>query len=127
MPAGLLFEKCSQFLNIYHKLFSDETENACHGSETAAAAARELEFFFPTKGRARQNTAKYSDCTCCVIKPHAVQAGKMGSFLFLVDHIRRSNRLLLHMRTRLGLCCQSQLHCHDWQIIFLFEAYCLCK
>ncbi|XP_052415129.1 nucleoside diphosphate kinase 7-like isoform X2 [Carassius gibelio] len=34
---------------------------------------QELEFFFPsTSGHGPSNTAKYSDCTCCIIKPHAI-------------------------------------------------------
>lgn len=53
----------------------DNTENACHGSDSLASAAREIEFFFPTVGPVRRNTAKLTECTCCVIKPHAVLAG----------------------------------------------------
>jgi len=58
----------------------DNTENAVHGSDSVSSAAREIEFFFPsTLGPLRQNTAKFTDCTCCVIKPHAVAAGKWGT------------------------------------------------
>ena len=49
--------------------------NACHGSDSPTSAAREVEFFFPSTGPGRQNTAKFNECTCCVIKPHAVKAG----------------------------------------------------
>lgn len=59
----------------------DNTENACHGSDSPASAARELEFFFPSVGPCRRNTAKFSECTCCVIKPHAVQAGNAGKII----------------------------------------------
>ncbi|KAJ8310840.1 hypothetical protein KUTeg_012705 [Tegillarca granosa] len=59
----------------------DTTENACHGSDSIASGVRELEFFFPSKGLGRQNTAKFTDCTCCIIKPHAVQAGNAGKII----------------------------------------------
>lgn len=52
---------------------TDGTKNAGHGSDSLASAARELEFFFPsTTGHGPANTAMYSDCTCCIIKPHAI-------------------------------------------------------
>uniref|UniRef100_A0A3B4EKF6 Nucleoside diphosphate kinase homolog 7 n=1 Tax=Pygocentrus nattereri TaxID=42514 RepID=A0A3B4EKF6_PYGNA len=56
---------------------TDGTKNAGHGSDSLASAARELEFFFPsTAGHGPSNTAKYSDCTCCIVKPHAISEGK---------------------------------------------------
>jgi len=55
----------------------DNTQNACHGSDGMTSSARELEFFFPSTGPVRQNTGKFTDCTCCVIKPHAIAAGKL--------------------------------------------------
>ncbi|XP_078514449.1 nucleoside diphosphate kinase homolog 7 isoform X1 [Lissotriton helveticus] len=59
--------------SIRAKFGTDGTKNAAHGSDSVASAARELEFFFPTSGGcAPPNTAKYTDCTCCIIKPHAV-------------------------------------------------------
>ncbi|XP_075938986.1 nucleoside diphosphate kinase homolog 7 [Anarhichas minor] len=61
---------------------TDGLKNVGHGSDTLAAAARELEFFFPsTVGRGPANTATYSDCTCCIIKPHAVSEGLTGKIL----------------------------------------------
>ena len=64
----------------------DTTENACHGSDSLSSAAREIEFFFPSTGPVRENTAKMSECTCCVIKPHSVLAGKclMGNLLLYI-------------------------------------------
>ncbi|XP_069492575.1 nucleoside diphosphate kinase homolog 7 isoform X2 [Ambystoma mexicanum] len=64
------------------KFGTDGTKNATHGSDSVASAARELEFFFPTSGgRGPSNTAKYSDCTCCIIKPHAVSAKCTGTII----------------------------------------------
>ncbi|XP_029284989.1 nucleoside diphosphate kinase homolog 7 isoform X2 [Cottoperca gobio] len=42
----------------------------------------ELEFFFPsTIGHGPPNTAIYTDCTCCIIKPHALSEGLTGKIL----------------------------------------------
>uniref|UniRef100_A0A665TXU1 Nucleoside diphosphate kinase homolog 7 n=1 Tax=Echeneis naucrates TaxID=173247 RepID=A0A665TXU1_ECHNA len=61
---------------------TDGIKNVGHGSDSLAAAARELEFFFPsTIGHGPSNTAIYSDCTCCIIKPHAMSEGLTGKIL----------------------------------------------
>lgn len=54
-----------------------------HGSDSLAAAAKELEYFFPsTVGSSPPNTAVCAaDCTCCIIKPHAVTEGLTGKIL----------------------------------------------
>ncbi|CDQ96011.1 unnamed protein product, partial [Oncorhynchus mykiss] len=63
---------------------TDGTRNAGHGSDSLASAARELEFFFPsTAGHGPANTANCTDCSCCVIKPHAISEGKLA---ILVSH-----------------------------------------
>ncbi|XP_074523856.1 nucleoside diphosphate kinase homolog 7 isoform X3 [Halichoeres trimaculatus] len=61
---------------------TDGIKNVGHGSDSVAAAARELEFFFPsTIGHGPSNTAIFTDCTCCIIKPHAVSEGLTGKIL----------------------------------------------
>ncbi|KAM6963115.1 nucleoside diphosphate kinase homolog 7 [Aplochiton taeniatus] len=61
---------------------TDGTKNAGHGSDSLASAARELEFFFPsTMGPGPSNTATCTDCTCCIIKPHAISEGLTGKIL----------------------------------------------
>ncbi|KAM7410496.1 hypothetical protein PAMA_001778 [Pampus argenteus] len=61
---------------------ADGIKNVGHGSDSLAAAARELEFFFPsTIGHGPSNTAIYTDCTCCIIKPHAISEGLTGKIL----------------------------------------------
>ncbi|TNN22076.1 Nucleoside diphosphate kinase 7 [Liparis tanakae] len=63
-------------LSVRAQFGTDSLKNVGHGSESLAAAARELEFFFPsTAGHGPANTAEYGDCTCCIIKPHALAAG----------------------------------------------------
>ncbi|KAL2311447.1 hypothetical protein Nmel_003153 [Mimus melanotis] len=51
--------------------------DAAHGSDSVASAAKELELFFPSSGgRGPVSSAKFTNCTCCIIKPHAVNEGK---------------------------------------------------
>lgn len=47
---------------------SDGSRNAVHGSDSLSSAQREIDFFFSLPG----NTALLTNCTCCVIKPHAI-------------------------------------------------------
>ena len=55
--------------NSLRALFGTEgTHNAVHGSDSAASASRELNFFFGLGG----STAVVNNCTCCIIKPHAL-------------------------------------------------------
>ncbi|KAL3047861.1 nucleoside diphosphate kinase 7 [Trematomus bernacchii] len=68
--------------SVRAKLGTDGVKNVGHGSDSIAAAARELEFFFPsTIGHGPSNTAIFTDCTCCIIKPHAISAGLTGKIL----------------------------------------------
>ncbi|NXS20339.1 NDK7 kinase, partial [Mystacornis crossleyi] len=50
--------------------------DAAHGPDSVASAAKELELFFPSSGgRGPVSSAKFTNCTCCIIKPHAVNEG----------------------------------------------------
>ncbi|CAL8252454.1 unnamed protein product [Merluccius merluccius] len=61
---------------------TDGVQNAGHGSDSIAAAAREVEFFFPSTGsHGPANTAQYTECTCCIIKPRALSQGLAGKVL----------------------------------------------
>lgn len=51
------------------------------GSSSAVEAAKQIEFFFPTSSAVRKNTAIFEQCTCCVIKPHAVLEGVTGNIV----------------------------------------------
>ncbi|XP_031830684.1 nucleoside diphosphate kinase homolog 7 [Nomia melanderi] len=68
----------------------DTVHNALHGSLNEENAEKELKLFFPdSKGRNKgpANTATLKDCTCCIIKPHAVQAKLTGD---IVDDIQKA-------------------------------------
>lgn len=62
---------------------TDNTRNACHGSDSDKSANREIDFFF--KSAKRRNTARFSDSTLCIIKPHAVTAGLAGKILMAIE------------------------------------------
>ena len=58
---------------------TDNTRNACHGSDSAESATREIGFFF---GKQRfNNTAKLQDSTLGIVKPHAVLSGSVGPII----------------------------------------------
>ncbi|NXM66448.1 NDK7 kinase, partial [Serilophus lunatus] len=57
-------------------------QNAAHSPDSVSSAAKELELFFPSHGgRGPVSSAKFTDCTCCIIKPHAVNEGLTGQII----------------------------------------------
>lgn len=65
-------------VSVRAKFGTDNTKNAAHGSDSDISAEREIDFFF---GSGRQNTAKFSNCTLCVVKPHAIAEGLTGRII----------------------------------------------
>lgn len=57
---------------------TDGSRNAVHGSDSPTSAVRELELFFGLPS----NPAVLSNCTCCVLKPHALN--KLGQVVDMV-------------------------------------------
>ncbi|NXK89646.1 NDK7 kinase, partial [Formicarius rufipectus] len=56
--------------------------NAAHGPDSVASAAKELELFFPSSGgHGPASSATFTNCTCCIIKPHAVNEGLAGKII----------------------------------------------
>lgn len=55
---------------------TDSTHNAVHGSDSVDTARSEMNFFFPEIGTSPQGTAKLTNCTLGIIKPHAVVSGE---------------------------------------------------
>ncbi|XP_077987371.1 nucleoside diphosphate kinase homolog 7-like [Glandiceps talaboti] len=62
---------------------TDKQTNAVHGADSLENAEREANFFF-ARGP-RPNTATLTDCTCCVIKPHAVLSGHAGKIICAIQ------------------------------------------
>lgn len=70
--------------NSIRALFGREgVKNAVHGSDSPQSAAREIDIFFSEKSPFR-TTAIFNNCTCCIIKPHALEqkcAGQIIDFI----------------------------------------------
>ncbi|XP_071625852.1 nucleoside diphosphate kinase homolog 7 isoform X2 [Temnothorax longispinosus] len=68
----------------------DDIHNAVYGSKDTETAMQELQYFFPDskcKNKGLKNTATLQNCTCCIIKPHAVQEGLLGA---IFDDIQKA-------------------------------------
>lgn len=52
-----------------------------HGSDSGPSWKRETDFFFSKNLR---TTAYFSNCTCCIIKPHAVANGDAGKIIDII-------------------------------------------
>eukprot|EP00243_Klebsormidium_subtile_P004155 TRINITY_DN17940_c0_g1_i1.p1 TRINITY_DN17940_c0_g1~~TRINITY_DN17940_c0_g1_i1.p1 ORF type:complete len:379 (-),score=90.80 TRINITY_DN17940_c0_g1_i1:275-1411(-) len=61
---------------------TDNTRNACHGSDALETAKQEVSFFFDRGDVGR--CAQLQDCSLAIVKPHAVTAGHAGA---IVDQI----------------------------------------
>mmetsp|Transcript_81671 Transcript_81671/g.219438 ORF Transcript_81671/g.219438 Transcript_81671/m.219438 type:complete len:284 (-) Transcript_81671:25-876(-) len=59
---------------------TDGTRNACHGSDSSASAQREISFFFEQPGRFA-SSARLSNCSLCIIKPHAFNQNLFGQII----------------------------------------------
>ncbi|KAI8743628.1 nucleoside diphosphate kinase 7 [Biomphalaria glabrata] len=64
----------------------DLLHNAVHCSGSPSAAARELEYFFPSCSKATlTNCALGCNTTLCLIKPHAIKAGLAGKIIMAIQ------------------------------------------
>ncbi|KAK2540910.1 Nme7 [Columba guinea] len=81
-PANSAVAKTDAPGSIRANYGHDGLRNAAHGPDSVASAAQELELFFPSSGgRGPVNSAKFTNCTCCIIKPHAVNEGLAGKII----------------------------------------------
>jgi len=74
-PTNSNTARSSQPTSLRAKFGTDGSKNAVHGSDSPASAVRELELFFGLPS----NPAVLSNCTCCVVKPHAIN--KLGEIV----------------------------------------------
>lgn len=81
-PTNPVDAKATAPASIRARFGSVLPKNACHGSDSAASANRELEFFFK-RGNNLNTTASMgrSGATCVIVKPHSVLSGQFGSIL----------------------------------------------
>uniref|UniRef100_A0A5F8H045 Nucleoside diphosphate kinase homolog 7 n=1 Tax=Monodelphis domestica TaxID=13616 RepID=A0A5F8H045_MONDO len=84
-PANPSMARTDSPGTIRAKFGTDLLRNTVHGPDCFATAAKELELFFPSSGSGGPaGTAKFTNCTCCVIKPHAINAGQLGKILIAI-------------------------------------------
>ncbi|XP_053624079.1 nucleoside diphosphate kinase homolog 7-like [Plodia interpunctella] len=64
----------------------DQLKNVAHGCNDPQDAAEMLEEYFGYAGNLPRIpfSATYKDCTCCVIKPHAILDGNMGAIIEMI-------------------------------------------
>ncbi|KAJ1459575.1 nucleoside diphosphate kinase [Pelagophyceae sp. CCMP2097] len=60
-------------------------EGVVHCTEDGSSAAALADFAFGSRPFARSPTARYGDCACCVIRPHAVKAGHVGGIVQMIE------------------------------------------
>ena len=75
---------------------SDSIRNAVHAPATFQQKKAEMDLFFSP---AMRPTALFSNCTCCVIKPHAVNAGQAGQIIdkILEEGFEISSMQMFHL------------------------------
>ena len=58
---------------------TDTVANICHGSDSASAAAKELDFLFETRRARKCSTSQGTSLG--IIKPHALRSGMAGPII----------------------------------------------
>eukprot|EP00347_Sterkiella_histriomuscorum_P013690 403363739 len=77
-PSNSLMAKNQSPNSIRGTFGKDSLRNAIHGSDSSEAYKRESSYFFNNQ---RKSTALLNNCTCCLIKPHAIQNRQVGKIL----------------------------------------------
>ncbi|XP_051153432.1 nucleoside diphosphate kinase 7 isoform X2 [Leptopilina boulardi] len=88
-------ETDSPSLSAFYEKYAGE--NTFYGS-ISETADQDIKFFFPdpkSEKRELPNTSTIKDCTCCIIKPHAVQSRLEGD---IIDEIIKNGYLITAMQ-----------------------------
>ena len=85
LAIEILSENCVGRVNelansIRQKFGSDQIRSAVLASESASAAAKEIELFFSGKS-SLQCPAYFNNCSCLVIKPHLITENYVGQVM----------------------------------------------
>ncbi|XP_046966392.1 nucleoside diphosphate kinase 7 isoform X2 [Vanessa cardui] len=67
---------------------TDPVRNCAHVSSSAEEALEDIDYFFPPpalRSVRLRLTATLSNCTLCIVKPHAIREGKLGAALEVID------------------------------------------
>jgi len=60
---------------------TDRVKNAVHGAEDFQQKKAQMDMFFSPE---LQTSALFTNCTCAVIKPHAIQSGVAGQIIDII-------------------------------------------
>ncbi|CAH1099599.1 unnamed protein product [Psylliodes chrysocephalus] len=63
-----------------------EATNGFHDSLTVEDAFTELEFIFSNRDNTPESLAQFENTTCCLIKPHAIQEGKLEGIITTITN-----------------------------------------
>jgi nucleoside-diphosphate kinase len=77
-PTNTFNAKSQAPHSIRARFGTDGTRNAVHGSDSGPSWKRETDFFFSQK---QPSTAVFTNCTVCIIKPHALANGDAGKII----------------------------------------------
>lgn len=77
-PADSIQAKINASSTLRAAYGSDSTKNAVHGSSNNQQKTAEMNLWF---SRELRTSALMTNCTCAVIKPHAIQAGFAGQII----------------------------------------------
>jgi len=77
-PTNTFNAKTQAPHSIRARFGTDGTRNAVHGSDSGPSWKRETDFFFSQK---QPSTAVFTNCTVCIIKPHALASGDAGKII----------------------------------------------
>ncbi|XP_067121949.1 nucleoside diphosphate kinase homolog 7 [Centruroides vittatus] len=58
-----------------------ELKPFCYSPSSRSRIEKEIEIFFPEAKTIHCTTAKFTNCTCCIIKPHIVRKGISGQII----------------------------------------------
>ena len=77
-PADSIQAKIHASSTLRAAYGSDTIKNAVHGSSNNMQKSAEMGMWFSRECR---TSAMFTNCTCAVIKPHAIQAGLAGQII----------------------------------------------
>ena len=77
-PADSVQAKIHASRSLRAAFGSDGVKNAVHGSSNNQQKSAEMNMWFSRECR---TSAMFTNCTCAVIKPHAIQAGHAGQII----------------------------------------------
>lgn len=80
-PENSVQAKISASSTLRAAYGTDSIKNALHGSSNNPQKSAEMGLFF---GREMKTSALFTNNTCAVIKPHAIQAGLAGQIIDII-------------------------------------------